>query len=69
MIEWLRQKLCKHPTPWRYEEVRTGEGIKRSWSAFLECPECEKIMVVEASYYGNPQLVALALEEDIWGKQ
>ena len=62
---WLKRKLCRHPKPAVYEEVTTkADGRFRfSWSAFYACPDCGEVLGVNASFYGNPFDVGLAVEE------
>lgn len=62
---WMKRKLCRHRPPWRYEEVRTGEFDRVSWSAFLCCPKCGEVIQVEASYHGNKHRLAEAIEEEL----
>lgn len=64
---WLKRKLCRHRGGTEYEEVRTKvDGRFRvHWSAMHVCPDCGDVLSVEASYYGNPYDVALAVDEEI----
>jgi acetone carboxylase gamma subunit len=62
---WLKRKACRHPKDPVYEEVCNKEDrcFRWYWSAFYVCPDCGELLSVEASFYGNPYDVAIAVDE------
>lgn len=63
----LREWACPHDAAPEYEEVRADaddKGFRTSWSACFKCPDCGKVLHVEASYYGNPFIVRRAVDEE-----
>lgn len=61
----MKQKMCSHPAPYYYDEVRIAEGDHVSWHAAICCPNCDEIMSVEASFSGNIHRVSEAVDAEI----
>jgi hypothetical protein len=64
----MKQKMCSHPAPYYYDEVRIAEGDQVMWSAMTCCPTCDEVMSVEASFSGSIHRVSEAVEKESYGQ-
>lgn len=64
-MNWFQRKMCRHQKQPAYEEIRSvSEDGMVSFVAAWFCPDCDEVLGVEASCYGDIRTLERAIKEE-----